>query len=530
MPDLSRRQFGASLGLALAAPRVARAQARADLRALRVVPNASLSVLDPIVTTAGIVQSHGMMVYDFLFGRDDRLQPKPQMVREWSVSDDNLRWTFVLRDGLRFHDGQPVTSRDVVASLRRWGARDPYGRQIIAVTGALDATDDRTVTWRLTRPYGLMLEALSKSGGAVAAIMPERLARTDPFTPVTDPTGSGPFMFARDEWVVGSKAVYRRNPDYVPRDEPAEGTAGGKRVLVDRVEWLTIPDAQTAASALVQGELDYLETPQLESLPLLQRRGMQTRVTNQLGFQGMIRPNFLFPPFDNEKARQALLYLANQQDYLNVMFPDPSVGRECHAFFVCGSPLETEAGWQPGFGRDQARARRLMQEAGYDGRPVVLLQASDPPFLNAATLLLADQLKSIGVNVDLQPMDFAAMAQRRVIKRPPSEGGWNLLLTYWNGLGASDPVGNVPMQTNGDNAWPGWPSNAAHQAMIDAYPYAPTTEARQALATQIQESAYRIVPYVQFAQWTAPVAYRPTLKGVIGAPQVLVLWNIEKTG
>jgi peptide/nickel transport system substrate-binding protein len=354
--------------------------------------------------------------------------------------------------------------------------------------------------------------------------------RRCPFTPVTDPTGSGPFIFVREEWVVGSRAVYRRNPDYVPRDEAAEGTAGGKRALVDRVEWLTIPDAQTAASALIQGELDFLETPQLDALPMLTRRGMITRVTNQLGFQGMIRPNHLFPPFDDVRARQALLYLVDQRDYLNVMFPDPSVGRECHAFFVCGGPLETEAGWRPSFRRDRAHAQQLMRDAGYDGRPIVLLQSNDPPFLNAATLLLADQLKAIGVNVDLQPMDFAAMANRRVIRRPPAEGGWHILLTYWNGLGASDPVGNVPMQTNGANAWPGWPSDEAHQALIDSYPYAPTVEARQALAARIQESAYRIVPYVQFAQWTAPMAYRPTLRGIIGAPQVLVLWNVEKKG
>jgi peptide/nickel transport system substrate-binding protein len=514
---------------AIAFSPTADAQRRSDPRVLRVVPNANLITLDPINTTAGVVQSHGMMVYDFLFGRDADQVVRPQMVENWVASPDGLTWRFVLRDGLEFHDGAPVTAADVVASLRRWGARDPYGRQIMAVTSRIEAPDDKTIVWVLTRPYGLMLEALSKSGGNIPAIMPRRIAETDPFRNITDATGSGPFIFVREEWVPGSRVVYRRNERYRPRAEPASGTAGGKRALVDRVEWLIMPDAQTAVNALVAGEVDFVETPSVDHLPVLRQRGQRTIITNALGFQGMLRMNHLHPPFNDARARRALVYLVNQEEYLLAMFgPDRNLWRVCHAFFVCGSPLESDAGVEPGYGRDRARARQLMQESGYDGRPIVILQPADVPFLNAATLVLADELRAIGVTVDLQVTDFATMASRRAIRRPPNEGGWHIGLTWWNGLGASDPVGNVPMQASCDQAWPGWPCDAPHQALIDSYPFARSADERRQVAARLQDSAYRVVPYVPIGQWFLPVAHAPGLRGVLGAPQVMVLWNIEK--
>jgi peptide/nickel transport system substrate-binding protein len=242
-------------GLATILP--ASGQVVAPDRVLRIVPNADLQSLDPVASTAGVVQSHGQLVYDQLFGRDADQRPQPQMVEAWSVSDDALAWTFTLREGLRFHDGAPVTATDVVASLRRWGARDPHGRQILAITEAMEvAADGRSFAWRLRRPYGLLLVALSKPAGNMPAIMPARVAATDPATAVTEAIGSGPFVFVRDEWMPGSRAVYRRNPDYVPRGEPASGTAGGKVAHVDRVELLTIRDAQTAALALANGEVE----------------------------------------------------------------------------------------------------------------------------------------------------------------------------------------------------------------------------------------------------------------------------------
>ncbi|WP_439596429.1 ABC transporter substrate-binding protein [Falsiroseomonas sp.] len=518
--------LGASL---LAGP--ALAQTLPPERVLRMVPNADLQTLDPINTTAGVVQSHAHMIYDQLFGRDAQQRPQPQMVSTYSVSDDALVWRFTLREGLAFHDGAPVTAEDVVASLRRWGARDPHGRQILAITASLEPqADGKTVVWTLTRPYGLMLDALSKPAGNMPAIMPARIAATDPFTAIRETIGSGPFIFSREEWVPGSTVVYRRNPNYVPRPEPASGTAGGKVVHVDRVEWQNIANAQTSTLALIQGEIDYIESPGVDFLPMLQRRGMRIVRTNTLGAPGMIRMNHIHPPFNDARVRQALMLLVNQEEILQGMFPDPALYQVCHAFFVCGSPQETNADVPAGLGSPAARerARALLREANYDGTPIVIMDPTDNPFVDTATLVLAQQMQAVGFRTDVQATDFASMAGRRANRRPPSEGGWHIGLTFWNGLGASDPVGNVPMQASCDRAWPGWPCDAAHQALIDAFPYAANAAERKRILDELQESAYRLVPYVPYGQWYLPSAVTPRISDVLAMPGIIIAWNIRK--
>jgi peptide/nickel transport system substrate-binding protein len=515
----------------IALPGTASAQPVMSERTLRIVPNADLQTLDPIITTAGVVQSHAQLIYDQLFGRDAEQRPQPQMVDTWSVSNDALVWRFTLRDGLAFHGGASVTADDVVASLRRWCARDPHGRQIMAITVSLEAEPDgRTVVWTLKRPYGFMLDALSKPSGNMPAIMPATVAATDPFTPIRSTIGSGPFIFVPEEWIPGSRVVYRRNPNYVPRPEPASGTAGGKVAHVDRIEWLTIANAQTAALALIQGEVDYIESPGVDFLPMLERRGMHIIRTNPLGAPGIIRMNHLQPPFSDVRARQALMLLVNQQEILEAMFPDPALYQVCHAFFVCGSPQDTQAGVPVGLGTPTARehARELLRESGYDGAAIVILDPTDSPLLHAAALVLAQEMQSVGFRTDVQETDFASMVARRANQRPPSEGGWHIFLTYWDGLGASDPVGNVPMQATCGDAWPGWPCDVEHQALIDAFPYAATPAQRQRVLEAVQVSAYRLVPYVPFGQWYLPSVVSPRLSGVLAMPGIIVPWNIRK--
>ena len=206
--------------------------------------------------------------------------------------------------------------------------------------------------------------------------------------------------------------------------------------------------------ALIRGELDYIESPGVDVLPMLQRRGMRIIRTNTLGAPGMIRMNHIHPPSNDTRARQALMLLVNQEEILQAMFPDPALYQVCHAFFVCGSPPESNAGVPEGLGRPAARerVRALLRESGYDGSPILIMDPTDHPFVHAATLVLAQQMQSVGVRTDVQAMGFASMAGRRANRRPPSEGGWHIGLTYWNGLGASDPVGNVPMQASCERA------------------------------------------------------------------------------
>jgi peptide/nickel transport system substrate-binding protein len=521
------RPFALAVGL-LAAFTPASAQSVPENKIIRVVPFADLATLDPITTTAGNVQSHAFMVYDFLFGRDAKQVPKPQMVDTWTTSSDGLLWRFTLRDGLAFHDGVPVTTDDVIASLKRWGARDPHGRLLLAATDALVAVDAKTFELKLKQPFGMVLEALSKSGSNVPAIMPKRIADADPFKAITDPTGSGPFIFARDEWRPGAKAVYLRNTKYVPRKEPADGTAGGKVVHVDRVEWLTLGDPQSAVFALKAGEIDFMENTPVDLIPDLKQQGIGLQVTNTLGHQGMLRPNHLHAPFNDVRARRALLYLMDQERYLRAAWGDSDIWKSCYAVLVCGAELASETGKDADFGKNREKAKQLLAEAGYRGEPIVILQATDIAFLSNLALLLAQDLRAIGATVELVPMDFSTLAQRRASKKAPNDGGWSIVFSWWNGTSISDPVGNVPLATNCDKAWPGWPCDTAHQALIDAFPGITDPAARKAHAEKIQASAMQLVPYVPLGMWYQPVAFSAKLRDLLPVPGAMIFWNAKK--
>jgi peptide/nickel transport system substrate-binding protein len=310
---IRRRTLLAAAG-ALAAPRLGLG---ADAKVLRFIPQADLAVLDPVWSTAYVTRNHAMMVFDTLYGMDSDYRVTPQMVAGHTVSDDGLTWNLTLRDGLAFHDATPVLARDCVASIRRWAARDSYGQTLMAVTDEVSAPDDKTIRFRLKHRFALLPAALGKPGSSICAIMPERLAQTDPAKQVTDMVGSGPFRFKADERVAGARVVYERNRAYSPRtDGSTSFTAGPKVAYVDRVEWVVIPDPGTAAGAMQAGEMDWWESPTFDLLSLLKNNAdLRVPPPDPLGFMGCMRMNQAQPPFDNPALRRAVLAAINQDDY-----------------------------------------------------------------------------------------------------------------------------------------------------------------------------------------------------------------------
>ena len=243
-------------------------------KTLRFIPQADLRILDPIWTTAYITRNHGYMVYDTLFAIDEKFKPQPQMVDKLDRRATTSSPTrFTLRDGLKFHDGQPVRSADCIASIERWGKRDALGQKLAEVTEAWrSAVDDKTFRLKLKRAVSADPRALGKLSCNVPFIMPERIAKTDAFSRSPEAIGSGPFKFVKEEWVPGNKVVYVKNTDYVPRKEAPSWASGGKVVKVDRVEWIYIPDAATAAAALNAGEADWWEQLPADLVPVLRQQ------------------------------------------------------------------------------------------------------------------------------------------------------------------------------------------------------------------------------------------------------------------
>jgi peptide/nickel transport system substrate-binding protein len=501
-------------------------------KVLRVAMHADVRTLDPFWTTQTIASIHGMMVYDTLFCSDHDHNPKPQMVYTWTVSPDRLVYTFKLRDGLKFHDGTPVTSKDVVASMNRWGKRDGAGKQLMGYTKSLEAKDAKTFEWTLTEPYGLLIDTLAKTGTSIPFVMREKEAMVDPFQQIQDVVGSGPFQFSRDEWVPGSKTVYLKFKDYVPRKEPASGHAGGKVVKVDRVEFIWLSDPQTAQSALVAGEIDYLENPAIDFLPMLKATpGIKVEEHPAMGTMGIIQMNHLHPPFNNVKARQALPYLLNNADYVNTISPDRSLQTLCFSYFGCGVAMQTDAGSEPYKGaKDMAKAQQLFKEAGYNGEPITILQATDHAYITPAGHVLTQQLRRAGfLKLDVQSMDWGSVVARRAKKEPPAQGGWNIFITGTTVLTSSNPITHTSIGMGCDKAWFGWPCDKPFEDLRKKWAFAPDQATRKQVAVELSRRAYEQVPYISFAQWRNPIAYRSDrLSGVLVVPSVPPMWNIEK--
>ncbi|APT33051.1 MULTISPECIES: ABC transporter substrate-binding protein [Methylobacterium] len=521
---LNRRSFMALSGAALAAPALAQGSAA---RTLKFIPQADLTVLDPIWTTAYVTRNHGLAVFDTLYGTDARYAAQPQMVAGHTVENDDKLWRLTLRPGLTFHDGSPVLARDCVASIARWGKRDAMGQTLMAYTDELSAPDDRTIQFRLKKPFALLPEALGKVGSSICAIMPERLAKTDPFTQVTEMVGSGPFRFKADERVVGARVVYERFAGYVPREggEP-QWTSGPKRVFVDRVEWHVIPDQATAASAMQTGEMDWWEQPPADLVPTL--GGLTTRITDPTGLIGCLRMNQLQPPFDNPAIRQVLLKVVDQTDFMQaVTGTDPKLIHVPTGFFCPGLPMASDVGLDVLTSkRDYEAAKTALAAAGYKGEKVVLMGASDFPSLKALADVAADMLTRAGFNVDYQVMDWGSVVQRRAKKDPIAQGGWSAFCTFWAGLDQANPAVSAFLRGTGQSAAIGWPTSEKIEALRDQWLDAPDTAARKQLAGALQRQAFTDLPYLPLGQYFNQTSYKPSLTGVLdGVP---MFWNVKK--
>ncbi len=524
---IGRRRFGLG-AVALAISTGAHAQAAKTV--LRVVPQAEPQVFDPHQSGVNATQEHAALVYDTLFSWDADMVARPQMVEAWNKSDDGLLYSFTLRPGLKFHDLTSVTSRDVVATLRRLLVRDTQNQILAGLVAELQTKDERTFTLRLKEPFHYVEFLLCGSNGVMGGIMREKDALTNPFTPVKARIGSGPFRFAESEYQPGNKLVYEKFAEYVPRAEPASGFAGGKRALVDRVEWMIMPDAAVAYAALRQGEVDFLDAPPLDPLPTVANdSNIVIGDVWPIETYAVLRFNSLWPPFDNVKARQAVAHAVSQRDYMSAAYGDPKYWRECYAFWICGSSNGTEVGSEDYRKPDMDKARALVRELGYDGRPVVLIGGSDVLPYQRMSLITADLLKQIGMNVDMQLSDWGSVAARRAKKDAPSKGGWNLFHTSANGAQLASPLTSPSTITTCDGKnFPGWPCDQVEEDMRMQYIRETDPAKQKTLLDAMHRQLWQSLPYVPLGQFRQPFLWRSNIKGVLKTNTV-VYWNIAKT-
>ncbi len=507
------------------------AAAQAPTQVLKVVPSADVAELDPARAANQIGRIYSQMVFDTLYALDHTLSPKPMMVDKETISEDRLTYTFMLRPGLKFHDGSPITTRDVTASLTHWMNGSATGGELKSRLDSMIVQDPLTFTLKLKQPFGLLEFLLAGAGAPIAGIMREADATRPDGVPLTDPVGSGPFRYVASERVSGHRVVFERYADYVPRAEPPDGAAGARLVKLARVEWNIMPDPTTAANAMVTGEADFWDTVTPDMVPFLKQHGVNVRRTAALPSVAWIRPNFELPPFNDPRARQALALLVDQKEFMQAVAGD-TPWTTCYSFSVCGSQLGTEVGSEAYRKTDVAKAKQLLAEAGYKGEPVVVIGTPQLPIINVMTQLLAQRLRDAGVNVDMQMGDWASIFTRMNTPHlTPGHGAWNVGGTYSLGGTAFNPLTNSVIDTScGPNATSrmGWPCDAEGDALRKAVTAAPDDASRKAAFEAFQKRMWQFIPYVPAGQFDQQNAYGKNVSGVLGG-YVIIYWNMEKS-
>ncbi|NCY23756.1 MAG: ABC transporter substrate-binding protein [Alphaproteobacteria bacterium] len=496
---MQRRELFAATAATAAAAMTSPAVAQAP-RILRFVPQANLTSLDPIWTTANVTRNHAYMVYDTLYGLDAEFNARPQMASGHSIEDDGKRITITLRAGLRWHDGERVTAADCVQSLVRWMRRNPSGQQLARQLDELVAVDDTSFRFRLKKPFPLLFSALASPVNPAPFMMPERIAATDAFQQIREAIGSGPFKFSSREYNSGSLVVYERNGDYVPNPQGRPSfTAGPKVANFDRIEWRIITDAATATAALQTGEIDWFEQPPPEIQQLLRRnRNITQEPIDPLPLSAILRFNFLHGPFDKKEMRQAILPAVNQADYMSaVVGTDPALIRTGVGVFTPGTPLASDVGLEALTGpRSIDRAKALLRDAGYTNQLIRLIGPTDILAPAAITQVAGDMFR------------------------------WNVFLTSFSSTDFMDPAGHFPLRGSGANSWPGWPTVPRLEELRDAWFDAPDLDAQKAIARDMQRVAMDEVPFIPVGAYMSVTAHRSNLRDRV--PGFALFWNLRR--
>jgi peptide/nickel transport system substrate-binding protein len=499
-----------------AAPRLGRAADRA--KTLFFVGVADLTVLDPVVTGARPTRNYAYLVFDTLYGIDKEWKTQPQMVEGHEIEDDGLTWTLKLREGLRFHDKEPVLAKDVVASIRRFAPRVIFASALMNVTNELSAPDDRTVKFRLKRPFPHLPDALAGPGGNVPAIMPERIAAESPFKPVAEIVGSGPYRFLKDEHVVGARAAFGRFDLYKPRAGGQVGfTAGPKVANFERVEWLTL-DPFSASAALRRGEIDWWENPSRDLVGQLAGDPNITVVSHFATANGIMTFNQLHPPFDNPAIRRALLGAADQAEAISTIAgSDPDNWHDGIGLFGAGTPFASDVGIEvlksP---RDYAAVKRALAQAGYKGERIIVMAPTDVHELGNLTRTGAEQLRRAGMNVDLQEMDFGSVVRRRANQGPPDKGGYNMFCTLIDrSLPNVHPFGNLAIRADGKEPINGWASSPRIEELRADWLAMADFEQQKRICAELQKQLWVDVPFIPMGEYWQASAYRKDLTDII---------------
>jgi len=356
--------------------------------------------------------------------------------------------------------------------------------------------------------------------------MPERLAKTDPMKQVTEMVGSGPYRFIAAEYNSGSRMVYEKFDAYVPRTEAPDWASGAKIAHFKRIEWHVIPDAATAAAAMANGEMDWWERPHPDLLASLRKNpAIAVQVADPGGRLAIMRMNHLHPPFNDAKIRRAIRLAVNQDDYMRAARgDDTSLWNLCRDLYAKGTPYyQDHADLMPA-SLDAARA--ALKDSGYSGQKTVVINPTDFPDIGPLGQVSAEMMKKLGMNVDLQEMDWGSVVQRRTKREGVEQGGWSMMHTTSSAASLASPATNSFLRGQGAGGWFGWYANADIEALTQQWLDAPDEAVQTQLAKKIGRLALEDTASITVGQFYLQTAYRKNITGVLQgiAPYP---WNVR---
>lgn len=515
---MKRREFLlGTAALSAAGPFLAQTASaqQASATLMKFAPQANLSALDPVWTTATVTNNHAYYIFDMLYGADENLKPQPQMAEGHQVSADGLLWRITLRDGLMFHDGSPVKAADCAASLKRWTQRDAYGQLLGRAAESFGAADDRTIEIKLKRPFPRLLECLAKTDQP-PVIMPERLAKTDANTQVSEMIGSGPYKFVAADYVSGSRVAYEKFDGYKPRSEPPSRNAGGKVAHFKRIEWTILPDPATAAAALTRGEIDWWERPLADLQPMLASSpDIRQEVIDKAGRGAIMRLNHLHPPFNNPEVRAAVRMAVKQEDYMRAtQGDDTSLWQTCRSLWFRGTPYYAGEA-EDLMPQSLEKAKAALKESGYNGEKVVIINPTDFPDIGPLGEVTFELLKQLGMNVEMAASDWGTVVQRRSSREPVEKGGWSIFHTTGSAISWGDPAQSTIIRGQGEKGWFGWWKSDKAEELAEAWLYAPDEATQKEKAKELNRLALTEVATIPLGQFLSRTAYRKSLTGVL---------------
>jgi len=474
--------------------------------------------LDEHQTTANLVADVTYPMYETLFAYDAEYQPIPHLVETYTPSEDGLTHTMTLRQGITFHNGEPMTAADVHASVTRWAEISGLGQALFEVVEEFVELDETTVELRLNSTFGPLLTALANNTQG-CTIHPKSVldaAGTLPFDDDSQLIGTGPYMLSERQADAYIRMV--RFEDYVPREEPTNGYGGAKYAYLDQIEFLPVPDQAARVAGLQSDDYHIAQEISNDQYEVLSESPGIVAEIRPPSFLDMFFLNWRSPWMSNLAMRQAFQAALEHDSMLTASRGGGDFTRLDPGYMVQEVPWYTTAGEEFYNVNDPDLARQKLEEAGYDGTPLRFLTTQEYPFFYNASVIAQQQLEAVGFVIDLQVTDWATVIERR-----GDEDAWDIFITF-HGL-VTHPSQLTLVGQMG--VYPGWWDSEESLALASDLLSATEFDAQYAIWEEIQRKIYTEIPAVKIGDAAIADYYSDQIGGWVSQLERGVpYWNL----